>query len=177
MNNLIKTVGTFLVVMISMGYGIVNAADAIEGNEQHIIIYHDANFKSYEAPASYFSGRAAVTRIFGKNEMTKFSGGIVSFEPGARTHWHTHPAGQLLIIQSGIALVQEWGGKTIVLHTGDMLWCPPNVKHWHGADMNGGMVHVALTGDKEGKAVTWLEEVSDATYQQAVLDEKNNQAL
>jgi len=177
MKKLIKVLGSFLVIMISMGHGIVNAADTVNTNEQHLVVYHNAILKSYEAPESYFSGRAVVTRIFDKNEMTKFSGGVVSFEPGARTHWHTHPAGQLLILQSGTALVQEWGGKTIVLQAGDMLWCPPNIKHWHGADMNGKMVHVALTGDKEGKAVTWLEEVSDTTYQQAVIDEENNQAL
>ncbi|MDQ0204401.1 quercetin dioxygenase-like cupin family protein [Pectinatus haikarae] len=174
---MIKILGIFLVVMMSMKYGIVNASNTIDISEQHILVYHHANLKSYKAPASYFSGRAIVTRVFDKNEMAKFSGGAVTFEPGARTYWHIHPAGQLLIVQSGTALAQEWGRKTIVLHAGDMLWCPPNVKHWHGADMNGEMVQIALTGDKEGKAVTWLEEVSDATYRQAVLDEENNQAL
>ena len=80
------------------------------------------------------------------NDSTPFSAAYVTFEPGAHTAWHIHPAGQRLIVTAGVGLIQEWGGPVIEVHAGDVIWCPPGVKHWHGASPTTSMTHIALTG-------------------------------
>jgi quercetin dioxygenase-like cupin family protein len=94
------------------------------------------------------------------------SGALVTFEPGARSAWHMHPAGQRLVIVSGRGLTQEWGKPLQELLPGDVVWCPPGIKHWHGAAHKTAMAHLAVTGTKDGKNVHWMEKVSDDQYNQ-----------
>ena len=92
------------------------------------------------------------------------SGGYVSFEAGARTNWHTHPLGQLIIISEGSGRVQQWGGPMIEVNVGDVVWFPPNVKHWHGAAPNSPMTHNSLAEIADGKSSVWMERVTDDQY-------------
>lgn len=90
---------------------------------------------------------------------------MVTFEPSARSAWRTHPAGQYLIVTSGIGRTQEWGGPVTEIYAGDVVWCPPGVKHWHGATPGTAMTHLAFTGTMaDGKNVTWMEKVTDEQY-------------
>ncbi|WP_425064179.1 (R)-mandelonitrile lyase [Rhizobium rhododendri] len=91
-------------------------------------------------------------------------GGHVTFDPGARSAWHTHPAGQILIVTSGTGWVQEEGAEKRVMRPGDVIWCPPDVKHWHGATATTGVSHIAITNMKDGTNVAWMEKVSDEQY-------------
>ncbi len=91
-------------------------------------------------------------------------GGEVTFEPGARSAWHTHPGGQTLIVTSGAGWIQEEGSEKRIIKPGDVIWTPPNVKHWHGATATTEMRHVAITGLRDGRNVEWLEQVSDEDY-------------
>jgi quercetin dioxygenase-like cupin family protein len=92
------------------------------------------------------------------------SGGLVTFEPGARSVWHTHPVGQRLVVVSGVGLTQEWGKPVQEIRPGDAIWCPPGIKHWHGAAPTTAMTHLAVTGTVDGKNVTWMEKVTDEQY-------------
>ena len=114
--------------------------------------------------AGYFTGNVRVDPLFAAKDTAPFSGAYVTFEPGARSAWHTHPAGQHLIVTSGVGWTQEWGGPVTEIRTGDVVWCPPGIKHWHGATPTTAMTHVALTGTAGGKNVNWLEKVSDEQY-------------
>ena len=115
-------------------------------------------------PADYFTGRVRVDPLFPATDEIKASGAYVSFEPGARSAWHTHPAGQRLVVTSGVGRVQEWGKPMQEIHPGDVIVCPPGVKHWHGAAPASAMTHLAVTGSVDGKSVQWLEKVTDEQY-------------
>ncbi|URI07085.1 cupin domain-containing protein [Aquincola tertiaricarbonis] len=117
-----------------------------------------------DGPAETFTGAVRVTLAFAATPAMNASGGIVQFQPGARSAWHTHPAGQQLIVTEGVGLTQEWGKPIQQIRAGDVVWCPPGVKHWHGAAPGSAMTHIAITGVVAGKAVDWLEKVSDAQY-------------
>jgi quercetin dioxygenase-like cupin family protein len=116
---------------------------------------------SAAGPADYFSGRVRVDPLFPASGEINASGAYVTFEPGARSAWHTHPAGQRLIVVSGVGLTQEWGKPVQEIHPGDVIVCPPGVKHWHGAAPTSAMTHLAVTGMVDGKSVQWLEKVTD----------------
>ena len=115
-------------------------------------------------PPDYFTGRARVDPLFSINEDINASSAYVTFEPGARSAWHTHPRGQHLIVTAGVGLTQEWGKPIQEIRPGDVVWCPPGVKHWHGATPMTAMTHLAVTGALDGKSVNWMEKVSDAEY-------------
>lgn len=119
------------------------------------------------APAPTFTGVARVERLFGAEEPARTSGGLVHFEAGARTNWHTHPLGQTLIVTAGIGRVQHWGGPVQEFRQGDVVRIPPNVKHWHGAAPDAAMSHIAISEQLEGKTVQWMEKVEDAHYNPA----------
>jgi quercetin dioxygenase-like cupin family protein len=119
---------------------------------------------SAAGPAEYFSGRVRVDPVWPADTGINASGAYVTFEPGARSAWHTHPAGQRLLVMSGVGLTQEQGKPVQVIRPGDVVWCPPNVKHWHGAAPGTAMTHLAVTGTLDGKNVTWMEKVSDEQY-------------
>jgi len=111
-----------------------------------------------------FTGRARVDPLFAPNEHINASLAYVTFDPNARSAWHTHPAGQRLVVTAGVGLTQEWGKPVHVIRPGDLVWCPPGVKHWHGAAPNTAMTHLAMSGYVDGKSVTWMEKVTDEQY-------------
>ena len=119
---------------------------------------------SVRGPEQNFTGSVVVQPLFAANEHTHASGGHVTFEPGARSAWHTHPAGQILIVTHGTGWTQEEGGRKHEIKPGDVVWCPPGVKHWHGATATNGMSHIAITNVVGGKNVDWMEKVSDEQY-------------
>ena len=119
---------------------------------------------SAAGPAEFFTGRVRVDPVWVADANINTSGAWVTFEPGARSAWHTHPAGQRLVVLSGVGLTQEWGKAVQEIHPGDVVACPPGVKHWHGAGPTTAMTHLAVTATAEGKNVTWMEKVSDEQY-------------
>jgi len=119
---------------------------------------------SAKGPAEYFTGTVRVDPLFQAPNPARVVGASVTFEPDARTAWHTHPLGQTLIVTAGCGLVQRWGGPVKKIRTGDVVWCPPGEKHWHGATPTTAMTHIAITQQLDGKAVNWMEKVSDDEY-------------
>lgn len=117
-----------------------------------------------EGPSEYFTGKATITGQFKREAPSRVTGAIVHFEPGARTAWHTHPLGQTLIVTEGVGWTQVEGGPILEFYAGDVLWCPPDHKHWHGATPHHAMTHIAIQEAKDGNNVTWMEKVSDAHY-------------
>jgi quercetin dioxygenase-like cupin family protein len=122
---------------------------------------------SLKAPAEYFTGAVRIDPLFDAPEPARARAASVTFEPGARTAWHTHPLGQILIVTSGVGLTQCWGKPAVTIRSGDVIWCPPGEKHWHGAAPNTAMTHIAVLEALNGKVGDWLEKVSDAEYQAA----------
>ncbi len=119
---------------------------------------------SGKGPAEYFTGVVRVDPLFQAPNPARVSGAGVTFEPGARTAWHTHPLGQTLIVTAGSGWVQREGGSIEEIHPGDVIWFPPGEKHWHGASPTTAMTHIAIQEQLNGKAVDWLEKVSDEQY-------------
>jgi quercetin dioxygenase-like cupin family protein len=119
---------------------------------------------SVKAPAEYFTGNVRIDPLFPAKDAAPYSGGLVTFEPGARSAWHTHPTGQHLLVTAGVGCTQEWGGRIEEIRAGDVIWCPPKVKHWHGASPTTAMTHIAITGLIDGKNVEWMEKVTDDQY-------------
>lgn len=115
-------------------------------------------------PAENFTGRVRVDPLFKADNDIRVSAAYATFEPGARSAWHTHPAGQRLIVTSGIGLTQQEGQPVQVIRTGDVVSCPAGVKHWHGAAPGSAMTHLAITGIVDGKSVNWMEKVTDEQY-------------
>jgi quercetin dioxygenase-like cupin family protein len=114
--------------------------------------------------ADFFTGHVVVEPIFGASEHRNVSAGMVTFSPGARAAWHTHPTGQTLVVTSGTGWTQMEGEPKQVIRVGDVVWCPPGVKHWHGATDVNAMSHVAVTGVDGETAVTWMAQVTDDQY-------------
>jgi len=119
---------------------------------------------SIKGPAEYFTGTARVDPLFSPKDTAPVTGAYVTFEPGARSNWHLHPTGQHLIVTSGVGWTQTWDGPKVEIRTGDVVWCPPGVKHWHGATATTAMTHLTLTGTVDGKNTEWMERVSDEQY-------------
>ncbi|MFD3165175.1 cupin domain-containing protein [Herpetosiphon sp. NSE202] len=115
--------------------------------------------------ADYFSGTVRIDPLFQAPEPARVRGASVTFEPNARTAWHTHPLGQTLIVTAGSGLAQRWGGPIEVIRPGDVVWFAPGEKHWHGASPTTAMTHIALQEQLDGTAVEWLEHVSEEQYQ------------
>jgi quercetin dioxygenase-like cupin family protein len=111
-----------------------------------------------------FTGEVHVTSRFQRAAPARIGGGDVTFDAKARTAWHTHPLGQTLIVTEGEGWVQHWGGKAQAIKPGDVVWIPPNVKHWHGATSHSRMRHIAISESLNGKSVEWLEHVTDDQY-------------
>lgn len=115
-------------------------------------------------PSDHFTGTVRVDPLFQPVAPSRAWGAAVTFEPGARTAWHTHPLGQVLIVTSGVGRVQQWGGPVDEIRTGDVVWIPPGVKHWHGASPSESMTHIGIVEMLDGKSADWLESVTDAQY-------------
>ena len=116
-------------------------------------------------PGDWFTGAVRIDPLFGPPEPARVAGALVTFEPGARTAWHTHPLGQTLIVTAGCGWAQREGGPVEEIRPGDVVWFPPGEKHWHGAAPTTAMTHIAIQEQLDGKAVDWLEQVSDEQYQ------------
>jgi len=119
---------------------------------------------SGKGPTDWFTGTVRIDPLFSPSEPARAQGGQVTFEPGARTAWHTHPLGQTLIVTSGVGRVQRWGGPIEEIRPGDVIWFAPGEKHWHGAAIKTAMTHIAINEVLDGKAVDWLEQVSEQQY-------------
>jgi quercetin dioxygenase-like cupin family protein len=115
-------------------------------------------------PSQTFTGRVVVDHLVPATDHTRATSAHVTFAPGARSAWHTHPAGQFLIVTSGTGWVQEWGGERRRIKAGDVVWTPPGVKHWHGATETNGMSHIALQELVDGENVRWMEHVTDEQF-------------
>ena len=117
-----------------------------------------------KGPAEWFTGMVRIEPLFQAADPARGMGAKVTFEPGARTAWHTHPLGQTLIVTEGSGLAQREGGQIEEIHPGDVVWFSPGEKHWHGATASSGMTHIAIQEQLDGKAVEWMEHVSDEQY-------------
>ena len=117
-----------------------------------------------KGPAEHFTGSVSIDPLFSENPPAHVSGGRVTFDAGARTAWHRHALGQTLIVTAGKGWVQQWGGQVEGIREGDVVWIPPNVKHWHGATASTSMTHIAIQESLNGKSVEWMEKVSDERY-------------
>ena len=131
---------------------------------QSITISRSGSQPSTQGNAQYFTGSVRIDPLFSAAEPSRVSGARVSFEPGARTAWHTHPLGQTLIVTAGTGWVQQLGGSVQEMREGDVVRIPPGQKHWHGATATTRMSHIALQEEQNGKVVDWMEKVSDGDY-------------
>jgi quercetin dioxygenase-like cupin family protein len=127
-------------------------------------IFRAGQTPSREGPAEWFTGRVRIDALFNTTEPDRVQGAQVTFEPGARTAWHIHPLGQMLIVTSGLGWVRREGGPVEEVRSGDVVWFAPGEKHWHGASPATAMSHIAIQEVSGGKTVDWLEHVSDADY-------------
>ena len=119
---------------------------------------------SGKGPEEYFTGTVRVDPLINAPDPARIFGALVTFEPGARTAWHSHPLGQTLIVTAGLGLVQRWGGPVEEIRPGDVVWIAPGEKHWHGASPTTAMSHIAIVEHKDGKSADWMEKVSDEEY-------------
>lgn len=149
----------------------LHAMSASADNEQPPIdaagqqIIRAGSEASIVGPAQYFTGPVRIDMLWPAGGGLNTSGALVTFEPGSRSAWHTHPVGQRLAVVSGIGLTQEWGKPIQEIRPGDVVYCPPGVKHWHGASPETAMTHLAVTATQaDGKNVEWMEKVSDDQY-------------
>jgi quercetin dioxygenase-like cupin family protein len=120
---------------------------------------------SNKGSAEYFTGTVRIDPLINPPDPARVRGAAVTFEPGARTAWHTHPFGQNLIVTAGCGRVQRWGGSIEEIRPGDVVWITPGEKHWHGAAPTTAMTHIAIQEQLDGKAADWLEHVTDEQYQ------------
>ena len=127
-------------------------------------IQHSGSQASVQGPAEYFGGTVRIDPLFSAHEPARAAGAAVTFEPGARTHWHTHPLGQTLIVTAGAGLVQRWGGPVEAIQPGDVVWIAPGEKHWHGVAPTTAMTHIAIHEQLSGKTADFLEPVSEEQY-------------
>lgn len=145
-------------------FSVLFASAASAQSNQMITITRPGSQPSSVGPAENFTGSVRVDSRFQRSAPARIGGGIVTFEAGARTAWHTHPLGQTLIVTAGVGLVQAWEGPVQEIAPGDMVWIPPGVKHWHGATPTNGMSHIAVAESLDGRSVEWMEQVSNEQY-------------
>jgi quercetin dioxygenase-like cupin family protein len=152
-----------IVPLVALGGVLANIATAAETNRSQTITRASSQ-PSVKAPAEHFTGDVRIDPLFPAKEAAPFSGAYVTFEPGARSAWHIHPTGQHLLVTAGVGRTGEWEGRVEEIKAGDVIWCPPGVKHWHGASSTTAMTHIAITGTLNGKNVEWMEKVTDDQY-------------
>jgi len=142
------------------------AATLIAGSAiaQNMQVFENGSRDGFLGASDKFTGTAYIEPVFPNRDSFAVNGGEVTFLPGARSNWHTHPAGQVLIVTEGTGWVQEEGGEKIVMQPGDVIWTPPGVKHWHGATETNAVTHYAIQQFKDGENVVWMEPVTDEQY-------------
>jgi quercetin dioxygenase-like cupin family protein len=133
-------------------------------SESEQSLYPAGSQKSFKGPDNLFTGDVQVDILFPANGTAHYSGAYVTFQPGARTAWHLHPAGQHMVVTSGVGLTGTRDGKSVTIKAGDAIWCPPDIDHWHGATPDTPMTHLVLTGELNGQNVIWKEKVADDQY-------------
>ncbi|MMZ39619.1 Cupin domain protein [compost metagenome] len=138
--------------------------------EKQVKIQRSGSQPSRPGPEEYFTGKVRIDAPFAGSEPARVGGATVTFEPGARTAWHTHPFGQTLIVTQGRGWIQLWGEEIQEMNQGDIVWIPEDVKHWHGATPDTAMTHIAIAESLNGSPVDWMEKVSDAQYQKPALN-------
>jgi quercetin dioxygenase-like cupin family protein len=135
-------------------------------DQQKITVTTPAEQSVSEGSPKNFTGKVKIQSLFSALPPGRSTGGMVTFQPGARSAWHTHPLGQVLIVTDGEGWIQEWGGPRRVIRKGDVVQIPAGVKHWHGATATSSMTHIALQEISDGKNVVWMEPVTDSQYNQ-----------
>ncbi|TAJ88205.1 cupin domain-containing protein [Reyranella sp.] len=156
MKLLVATLATTIASLLPLAAGAQTAAI--------LEIKRNGSQPSGKGPADFFTGTVRVDPLFQQEAPWQSRGGTVTFEPGARTAWHTHPLGQVLVVTAGAGRVQREGGPVQAIGPGDVVWIPAGVKHWHGAAPTTAMTHIAITEAKDGKVVEWMEKVTDEQY-------------
>ena len=142
----------------------LSMAVAASAVAQDVQVQRNGSQPSGKGPAEFFTGAVRVDPMFQMQAPARTRGALVTFEPGARSAWHTHPLGQILVVTSGLGLVQQWRKPVQEIRPGDIVWIPPGVKHWHGAAPTTAMTHIAIQEHLDGKVVDWMEKVSDEHY-------------
>lgn len=127
-------------------------------------IKRNGSQSSSKGPAEWFTGNVRIDPLFQPNDSTRANGSSVTFEPGARTAWHSHPLGQTLIVTAGSGRAQSWGKPVEKIQSGDVVWFEPGEKHWHGAAPTTAMTHISIVEQLDGKSADWMEHVSDEEY-------------
>jgi quercetin dioxygenase-like cupin family protein len=127
-------------------------------------ILRNGSRPSQQVSPEYFTGKVRLDPLFATHDPARAAGALVTFEPGARTAWHTHPLGQTLIVTAGCGWTQRAGGPIEEIKPGDVVWFPPDEKHWHGATLTTAMTHIAIQEQQDGKVVDWMEKVTDEQY-------------
>ncbi len=133
-------------------------------HEPEMQITHEGDRPAMVGPVQFFTGDVTMKQLFGPAGSSKAHGGQLTFAAGARSVWHTHPAGQRLIVIEGSGWVQQWGGDRRQINSGDVIWTPAGIKHWHGATASSAITHIAIQDEVDGRFVDWLEQVSDEQY-------------
>ncbi|MFM2481539.1 cupin domain-containing protein [Celerinatantimonas sp. YJH-8] len=164
--------GSSMAIAAVMFTGLAGVANAADDHGQQIpteqVYYKAGTQGAFKGPEKYFTGDVYVQKLFPETAVSHYSGAYVTFEPGARSAWHEHPAGQHMIVTEGTALTVTKDGKVFKFHKGDAIWCPPGVEHWHGATADAAMTHLVITASKDGKNVIWGQKVTDAEYNAAL---------
>jgi quercetin dioxygenase-like cupin family protein len=140
------------------------AAEQTKTNEKTMTLSRPGSRPASPGPEQNFTGAVSVEPVFPVSDPSRVSAGRVTFEPGARSAWHTHPLGQTLVITSGSGWTQVEGGPKEEIRAGDVVWCPPNTRHWHGATSTTSVTHIAVQESLNGSPVNWMEKVSDEVY-------------
>ncbi|MEP0873773.1 cupin domain-containing protein [Trichocoleus desertorum AS-A10] len=152
--------------LLTLGFAQVGHTQASSGDRPPTVeITRNGSQSSTEGSTDSFTGSVRINPLFPVHDPSRASGARVTFKPGARTAWHTHPLGQTLIVTAGSGWVQQWGGQIQEIRPGDVVWIPPSVKHWHGATATTAMTHIAIHEQLDGKVVDWMEQVSDEQYE------------
>ena len=152
-----------LFVLCLLFFGVMTVPPAYAEAQGQLVIPAGSR-PSSTASGQNFTGNVRIDPAFETQAPQRVYGSYVTFEPGARTNWHTHPLGQTLLVTFGVGLTQEWGGPVQIIRQGDVVLCPPNVKHWHGAAPDTTMTLLAIGERLDGKSVTWMGQVSDEQY-------------
>lgn len=158
----------FASLALIVAFGCLATLDAKEPQT----IVKSGSLGSFKGDSKIFSGAVNVKMLFKSDSYRQFGGALVTFSPRARTAWHTHPAGQTLIVTEGIIYTGTKSGITQIAKPGDVVLCPPDIEHWHGAGLKKSGTHIAITHEKNGKNVTWLELLSDEEYEKFIKEAK-----
>jgi len=150
--------------LVALALALTASAVSAQETAAKIALSHSGDQPSVKGPADYFTGAVRIDAPFQATAPARTGGATVTFEPSARTAWHTHPLGQTLIVTAGVGRVQEAGGPAREIRPGDIIWIPAGVKHWHGAAAQNSLSHIAIAEALDGKVVDWMEKVSDRQY-------------